>query len=673
MDEGKVTRVSGDPDCLTNRGSLCAKGLASLEFVFHRDRIRRPLRRAGERGEGRWQEISWDEALDIVAGELARAKAEFGPESVGFVQGAARGLQDSYGERFANAFGTPNFSTTGHVCFAPRAYASGITCGFDPIPDYDHPPACIVVWGANMAATRIGEHKQTVRAVRGGTQLIVVDPRKTALAARAHTWLRLRPGSDLALALGMIHVIVNQGLFDRDFVDSWTIGFDRLKDHVQEYTPQWAEEITWVQADAIRQAAVFYATTKPACIRWGNAIDHNVNSFQTARAISILRAITGNLRVAGGEMQCLPLGLLECESPEFVLWESGLAGRWDRRVGADRELIPPFHRVPSQSLIRAILEEERYPIHALFIQGANPLVTYPNARRVYEALGKLRFLAVVSMSMTPTAAMADIVLPVASYLEFDNIVAPPYYPVAQVQQKVTEVGECRSDYEIINGLAKRLGLEQDFWVDTESFLDAVLEPVGLTFEEFKAAGGASRKWQRESCDAGGFPTPSGKVELYSSQLEKWGFEPLPTYREPPETPFSDPELSLEYPLILTTWKPQAYRHGEGRQIASLRRRRPEPIVTVHPATAKGLGIEEGDWVAIETRRGGIKQKAAFSSDIDPRVIIADYGWWFPERGSSHQYDWAESNVNVLTGDGPPFNQEMGSTNLRGIFCRIHKP
>lgn len=669
---GKATKVTGDPDSPVNKGTLCAKGLASLEYLCHPDRLKHPLRRVGERSAGKWRQISWDEALNVVADALIQAKDKYGAESVAFVQGAAKGLQDSYGERLANAFGTPNFSTTGHVCFAPRAFASKITCGFNPLPDYEYPPACVIVWGANMAETRIGEHEQTVRALGRGTKLVVIDPRRTDLAAKARMWLQLRPGSDLALALGMVHVIINEGLFDKGFVDNWTVGFDELKIHIQDYSPERVEGITWLPAETIREAARFYATNKPAGIQWGNAIDQNVNSFQTARAISILRAITGNLGVPGGESQWSSLGLLEWTLPELVLWDKMPAEKWERRVGAEHKLVPLFHRAPPQSIVKAILQKDPYPIHTIFIQGANPLVTFSNAQRTYKALNELDFLAVVDMFMTPTAALADIVLPVASYLEFDNIVAPPYYPIAQVQRKVIEIGECRSDYEIISGLAKKLGLESYFWSDTESFLDAILEPAGLTFGEFRRVGVISGRKRYRSYEVNGFETPSGKVELYSSQLEEWEVDPLPTYYELPETPHSDPELAQEYPLIFTTWKSEPYRHTGGRQIASLRGSHPEPVVVIHPETAGQLGIEEGDWVYIETRRGRIKQRATLSTDVDPRVIGADYAWWFPEKEGASLYGWAESNINILTDDEPPFNREVGSTNLRGILCKVYR-
>jgi anaerobic selenocysteine-containing dehydrogenase len=300
------------------------------------------------------------------------------------------------------------------------------------------------------------------------------------------------------------------------------------------------------------------------------------------------------------------------------------------------------------------------------------LLTYTNALQAFSALKKLDFLAVADMFMTPTAALADIVLPVATYLEHDSIVAPPYYPVAQVQQKVAQVGDCRSDYEIISDLARRMELSEYFWDSEQESLDYILNPAGVTFDEFRnIAVLQGRKGYRRH-EKEGFKTPSGKVELFSDRLKKWGFDPLPTWHEPPETPLSAPELAKEYPLVFTSWKSGVFRHSGGRQISSLREAHPEPVVWLHPDTAGKQGIADGDRVYIETQRGRIRQKARLTKDIDPRVAGVDYAWWFPEHGPANLYGWKEANLNVLTQDGPPYGREMGTPNLRGALCRIRK-
>jgi len=646
--------------------------LASIEYLYHPERLTHPLKRLGMRGDNRWQRISWDEALSEIAGELIKAKDNHGAESVAFIDGSAKGLQDAVLRRFINAFGSPNIISTDHICCVPRRSASVVTYGFYPMPDYEHPPSCILLWGANLADTRIGEHGRISQAIGKGSKLVVVDPRRTGLAGKADLWLQLRPGSDLALALGMINMIINDGLFDREFVVKWTVGFDKLEAFIQEYSPETVAEVSWVPAELIREAAKVYATNKPACIQLGNAIDHNVNSFQTARAISILRAITGNLGCPGGELENASLTSLDYFSPEIILQDKVSPERWQKRVGAEHAFVPTGTYTLPQSLVKTIIEEKPYPIRVAYIQACNPLLTYSNAQQAYKAFKRLNFMAIADMFMTPTVALADIVLPVASYLEFDSIVASPYYPVAQVQQKVHQIGECRSDFQILNELAKRVGLGGYFWDSEEQFLDTILKPGGLSFEEFRKVGLISQAKQYRLYEINGFPTPSGKAEIYSSELKERGFDPLPTYREPPETPYGDPELVKEYPLVFTSWKPAPYRHSGGRQIASLRGSHPEPLTYINPKTAHELGIRDGDWVCIETKRGRIKQRATLSTVVDPRVVGIDYAWWFPEQGSSDLYNWAESNINILTDDRPPFNREVGSANLRGILCKVYK-
>jgi anaerobic selenocysteine-containing dehydrogenase len=521
-----VTSVEGDTESPLNKGVLCSKGLASLEYLYHPDRLMHPLQRVGDKGEGKWKQISWDEALNTIAERMTRAKDKYGAESVAFIVGASK-TGASYPKRFATAFGSPNVSWMGHVCFSPRVIASRLTYGFYAVPDYEYPPACLVVWGNNMAETLHHVHRRAVQAVEKGTKLIVIDPREIDLASKADLWLQPRPGSDLALALGVINVIVNEGLYDKDFVETWTVGFDQLKAHIQDYSPERIEEITWVPAEKTRALARAYAGNRPAGIQWGNGIDHGINSFQTARALSILRAITGNLGVPGGEaLWYVPLAPLADEQP--IPMSKVPEDRWARRLGIEHQTLPSIKRVLPQRIVKTILDEDPYPIQVLCVHGSNPLLSFPNAQETYRALKKVDFLVVADLFMTPTAAMADIVLPAATYFEFDAVVSPPYSDAAiLVQQKVTRVGECRSDYEMLSDLAKRLGLGEHFWDSEEQCGDAILKPAGLTFQELKKIGFIAGTKYYGDYLTNDFDTPSGKVELYSSYLEKHGFDPLP--------------------------------------------------------------------------------------------------------------------------------------------------
>jgi anaerobic selenocysteine-containing dehydrogenase len=673
VDNGRVIKVEGDPESPLNEGVLCPKGLASLEYLYHPDRLKRPLKRSGERGEGKWVPISWDEALDTIAGELDKARVKYGAESVAFLQGSFKGgSQGQHLTRFANLFGSPNVAHQGYVCFAPRMMASVITYGSYAIPDFEHPPATIIVWGKNLSETLHHVYRRMIKAVERGAKLVVINPSSINGVEKIDLWLKPRPGSDLALALGMLNVIVNEGLYDRNFVQHWTVGFDKLKVHVQDYTPEKVAEISWVPAETIRQAARLYATNKPSCLHWGNAIDYGVNSFQNARALCILRAITGNLEIPGGDLCWSPVPV-DPLSQTYTLPEKIPSEVRQRAISSERKLLPLLPEAVPQDVMNAIKSGNPYQIRVAYVLGCNPMLSCNNAQQVDEALRALDFLAVADMFMTPTAALADILLPVASYFEHNDVVVPQYsFPVALAQQKVTRVAECRSDYEIIRDLARRLGVGEYFWDTDEQYLDFILTPAGVSFDEFKKIGALLGHKRYRSYQSQGFPTPSGKVELYSSQLKEWGFDPLPVYYEPPETPLSAPELLSEYPLVFTSRKDGCYRHSGGRQIASLRGSHPEPTTYVHPQTAEQLGIANGDWVYIETRQGKIKQRAILSADIDPRVVVVDYGWWFPEDGATDLYGWAESNINILTSDKSPFNREMGSVNLRGALCKVYK-
>ena len=675
LDDGKVIRVEGDPESPVNRGHLCVKGYAAVENLYHPDRLRYPLKRAGDRGEGKWQRISWDEALETIAKAMNGAKEKYGAESVVFVQGTPKGF-GPYLERLRNLFGTPNMVTSAHVCSVPRRTAALVTYGQasstgpDQAADLDYPPAGFVLWGVNTEISDLPGYVRLNQALSQGTRLIVVDPRKTRFASRADLWLQPRPGTDLALALAIINVIIKEELYDKAFVSEWTVGFDRLRKHVQDNTPGWAQEITWVPADQIVAAARMYATTKPACIRDGNGFEGNVNSVQTARAIAILRTITGNLGVPGGEVEwaSLPLGNMS----EFIFHDRLVEEQRKRMIGAHMGVVQLYHAQIAlpQLVTKAILEEKPYPIKVFCIHGCNPLITWTNVQEVYQALMKLEFFYVVDLVMTPTAEIADIVLPAATYLEFNDLAARA--PFLGIRQKVAQVGECWSNQKIINELAKKLGLGDYFWDDVEESLDIILSSAGLTFEELKRIGGIKvgreyRKYERE-----GFRTPSGKAEIYSTLLEKWGHAPLPTYHEPPESPYSAPELSRDYPLILTSWHHAAYHHSDNRHLATLRGTEPEPVAEIHPETARELGIEDGQEVYIETKRGRIRQRAVLTDGIDPRVIGASYAWWFPEQGVESLHGWQESNINILTASEPPYNPEIGSTTLRGILCRVYK-
>lgn len=623
------------------------------------------MKRIGKRGEGKWQTISWEEAIDLIGKNLLKVKNKYGPEAITFMRGAAKGVQDELLARFANLVGSPNFLSMGYVCFIPRHNASMLTYGHFSIPDIDHPSKTIIVWGENTSETLFHVNLRILEAQKKGSKLIVIDPVKTEDARRSDHWLRIKPGTDLALALGMIHVIVKESLCDKPFVEQYTTGFEHLVSAVEKYTPGFVAQITFVPADTIREVARLYAKEKPSIIQWGNGVDHTVDNVQTARAICILRAITGNLGIPGGEIEWAKPSILPRGSAAFSLHNRIPPEVRQRRLTGKEGLLPNVFYALQQNVLDAMITGKPYPIRAGYVQGSNPLLSYPNAKKTYESFMSLDFLAVSDMFITPTAALADVVLPSVMYLEFDSVVAPPYsFPVVSIQQKTTRIPDCRSDFEVLRDLAVTMGYGDDFWNTEEECLDMILKPAGITFREFRNIGFLEGTKEYRRFEQKGFATPSGKVEIFSERLKEWGFDPLPCFREQ-IAPF-DPA----FPLVMTTMKRGPYRHSGGKQIPSLRKLHPEPVVLINPETGKKLGIEDNGWVIIETSLGRITQKAAFDSSIDPGTICADYGWWTPEASPISLFGWQDSNVNIIVHDGPAVGREMGTPQLRGIPCRI---
>jgi anaerobic selenocysteine-containing dehydrogenase len=673
VSKGRATKIESDPDSPKFRDKLCNRAEAGLERLYHPNRLTHPQKRVGERGEGKWQKISWDEALDEIAETFASAKDEQGAESVALV----KGFYDKHSDfisRLGNVFGTPNIASIDNKCYVPSATGRLMTYGYDGAPDVTGCPDCIMCWGSSANPP-----------LKEGGKLIVVNSMETEAAKRADIWLRPRPATDLALALGILYVIVNEKLYDHDFVRKWTVGFENLEKHIIQYPPERVAQITWVPTEDIINAARLFSSYRHACLMNGNATEDTYNSTQFARAVSIIQAICGLLDIPGGTVDTEGLIKREATTKE-ILRDKLPKEKENIKLGAEQGYLPPsdlWYSIASkpveihpQHLLTAILEEKPYPIKALGIFGSNPVLTWSNSRRVYEALKKVPFLVVSDLVMTPTAALADIVLPVASYLETDAVVVSSMgvgVTLLQAQQKVVQIGECKCNQDIIIRLAERLGLNEYFWKDYHSFLDDYLKPMGMTFNEllqrFSVISSATR--YRKYLEKG-FNTPSGKVEIYSSLCEQWGYEPLPMYHEPDETPVSAPELLKEYPLILTSTHEANYSHSQDRYLKSIREMKPEAFVVIHPETAKKSGITEGDMVYIENKRGRIKQKTTLSKGIDPRVISVGYAWWFPEKDITQIYGWDEANINILTDDAPPYSPEMGSPKMRGFLCKVYK-
>ncbi|MBI5603760.1 MAG: molybdopterin-dependent oxidoreductase [Deltaproteobacteria bacterium] len=667
VSDGKVIKVEGDPESPISYGTLCSKGLAVTQMAYHPDRILHPMKKVN----GQWERISWDEALDTVATKFKEVIAAHGPEAIVIGQGTGRDYE-SHLYRFANMLGTPNVLTAGHMCYVSRVASTLITCGNLPICDYRGEPKLIVMWACNPQWTNPDEYKGVDfwKAYKKGAKLICIDPRKGFVAKRAHLWLQLRPGTDAALAMGFHRVIMEEELFDREFTAQYIHGWEAFRERVmKDYPLERVEEITWVDKDLIRQAARLYATTKPACIHWGVPTEQTNNCTDFTRTATGLMAATGNLDAPGGNV--LYVNPPTRTVAEFARHkELSLEQRAKRLGGEQYKLGARVAFITPKVAWESILEGKPYQLKAGLLCGTNPVITRDGAREAYAALQALDFLVAIDFFLTPTAELADIFLPAGTWLE-QNHVADNWkrHGFVVARQKCVEIGEAWQDHKIFMELGKRMG--QQWWDTVEESLDYLLEPAGVTWEEFKKIGWLQGEMVYHKYKERGFSTPTRKVELWSTTLEKWGFDPLPKYVELPESPVSTPELLERYPYILNAGlRTPTFFHSANRQQPWLREIRPDPIVEIHPETARKHGIQDGDWVYIESPRGRVKERAKLYDGINPQVVVAEHGWWYPEiKDPGH--GWDISNINILMDNAHrTMDPAMGATNIRNCLCSI---
>jgi anaerobic selenocysteine-containing dehydrogenase len=564
---------------------------------------------------------------------------------------------------------------------------------------------CVVLWGNNASnSSPIYLHAQIVKARKKGAKLIVIDPRRIKEAEMADLWLQIRPGTDLAMMLGWIRLIIEEDLYDHDFVANWTVGFEELKAAVEAYTPEKVSEITMVPADLIVQAARMYATVSPAVIPFGLGLDkQGVNSTQCARARAILRAITGNLEIPGGDIFSMVDEVGKVRDWEYLEINDTIPDQqrakqlgidqypffgfpgWEKNSAANKKLPPGYVMAPeawhsnlahAREVWDAILTGKPYPVTAAITLANNPLLALPNTKKVFKALQTLQLYVVMDYYLTPSAAMADYVFPASSTVEQPELWLTGGFCVA-CPQGIEPLFERRNSYDFYRGLGLRLGQEEHWpWETVEQVYDYCLEPAGLSFKQLADQYGIFGQREYRRYEQFGFGTPSGKVELKSSIFEDLGADPLPIYHEPAWSPVSTPELAEEYPLILITGSRfMPMYHSEQRQIEKARQRVPDPLVTINPETAEKYGLAAGDWAVISTPLGSIRQRVKLSDAIHPQMVDAQHSWWFPERDPSlPELSGAfESNANVLCPDDPEFcSPEIGSWPHSALLCQLEK-
>jgi len=667
--DGQVIKVEGTEANPTNRGALCSKGQSNRQYVYNPERLQTPLIRTGPKGSGEYLSVTWDEALDRITERLLTIKKESGPESVVFFAGYPKWFRP-WLQRLTHSFGSPNFCSESSTCFFATVVANRLTYGcFSAGPDIKN-AKCILNWSTNPynAATRIPMFQDAMAA---GTKIIDVGPLATPLARQADIHLRIRPGTSGALALGMAHVIIEEGLYDREFVENWTLGFDEYSSYVRTFTPSATEDITGVPSDKIVQAARLYATSKPAAIMTSaNTTVHHTNGVQNHRAIISLIGLTGNFDRKGGNQVIEPISYYH--RPTGLpnrLHEYELPREWkDMAPRIGQEEFPVWCRLVSEAqatqLPYQILSGKPYPIRAVMGFGLNHRM-WPASDFMKESLEKVEFFVNVDLFFTDSTKLADIILPASSSFEREELMMYPSRYSVWTQPIIPPVGESRPDVEINADLAHRLVPEDTLLAQGyEASLDWMFEPSGIKMAEIKAVpGGTPLKKHveipHEKYRQTGFPTPSGKMEFTSLILKEAGVDPLPTYKEPKQSPVSTPELACEYPLIFTTGaRLPMFVHSRMYRVPWTRKLRPDPMVDMNPKDAKDRGIVHEEWVMLCTPRGAIRVRANLTELVPPGV-------------ASMFHDHPTADVNSLI--DPDYRDPIsGFPGCKSLLCEVKK-
>lgn len=735
---------------------LCPKGKAAPELVYHPDRIQYPMRRTAPKSaaDPKWQRITWDEALDEIAARLSSIARAHGPEQVAFSVTTPSGahISDaiSWIERFIQGYGSPNTIYATEICNWHKDFATRFTFGHDiGTPDFANAD-CILLWGNNPATTWLARHTEIQKGLKRGARLVVVDPRPTVLARRATTWLPVRPGTDLVLALGLINAILSQEKFDAAYARQWTnagllvrtdtgaflkeqdlvadgredvlfaatsrgtllaydcarrswndraaeadlywrgmietphgtiacrTALDMLREASADYLPDRVAEETGVPAHLMLQAASTLGSAASVAYYTWNGVGQSVTATQTNRAMSILYGLLGHYGRQGGNVpgSAAPFADIsgrELMSPEQRRKTLGLS---------ERPLGPGVNGwVTARQVYDAVTLGAPYPVKMLFSFGTNMLVSHPEQDLARQALAKLDFHVHADFFVNATAQFADILLPAATSWEREGLRTgfdSGLEGLRQVQLRpaiVAPVGEARSDTDIVLGLASRLGMaDAMFNLDVDAGHDAILARSGLTVEMLRANPGGIRLATAAPLDAHqqrvddgfrGFPTPTGLIEVYSENLHRIGQAPIP------RVDATGRPRDAGFPLLLSSAKTIAFCHSQHRNIPSLRRLNPAPLLEISQADAETRSITHGDWIEVRTRAGRTIAKAVILQGLAPGSVFAQHGWWEPQPDGAHAFSVdplaASMNKAIATDRADPIS---GSLPMRETPCEI---
>lgn len=667
--EGRINRLR--PESGTPMGMLCRLGEHARDIIYSRDRLLYPMRRKGPKGGFEFERISWDDAYAIIVERLEGLKRKYGPEAAAIYTGVGtfeqslcdifqpKGVAVSSASSVLFPYGSPNTMGVGALCYVAYGVMAPHLCTGKMLIDMHNEmdsSELIVVWGTNPATDQPPiEMKRIIEARARGASLVVIDPRRTPVARLdGAQWVPIRPGTDGALALGMCNVLIEEELFDEGFVRDWTHGFGDFSRHVQHFRPEVVESITSVPRDTVISLARRLAGARGASQLMYTGLEYSGSGVQSIRASIVLWALAGQLDVPGGRCFNMP-------GNSFGINTSGHIANPDTgpRLGRDRFPLYVKYRDEAHaiSLPEAVLKGKPYKVRLLLIQGGSIITSWPETGVWEDTLSELEFLVSIDRQLTADAAYADIVLPASTYFESASYVK--YGPVFRIRERLIEpLGESRPDYRIMKDLAERLGYGHLYPEEGEGVIRHALEGTGFGYEDVLKAGGTVymktgvkeyRKWEKGLLRADGMPgfdTPTGKFEIHSTMLEEYGYDPLPVYTEPEESPVSRPDMLSEFPLVFTSGsRSSSSFHTQQIGNSALGTERPEPGVLINTEDARVRGIKDGERVRVSTKRGSVLMRAQVSENIMQGAIDANHGGGGP-LGTK---EWQEANVNRLTG------------------------
>jgi len=689
--DGKLVDIRADDS--HTLGMMCQRGKHAPEIVYSKHRLKHPMKLVGSKGSYDFKRITWDESYKIIAENLLKIKQESGPEAVSIYTG--RGAQElslcdlyqpkgvivSSASNVLFPFGSPNTTGVGALCYVSlHMIAPHVTMGrmqmnmFADIENAD----MVIVWGTNPATDSPPSDMQRLEAAaKRGANIVVIDPRRTETVMRTNAqWIPIRPGTDGALALSMIEVMIEEDLYDEDFAENWCHGFDELRTYVQHFRPEAVQNITRVSADTIRDLSRRICKASGASLLMYTGLEYSNSGVQSARAALTLFALANQLDVPGG----IGLAMLNSEFPinrSCNLENPGL----DLAIGHREFPVYSNYRGESHAiaLVDSVIKGQPYKTRALIVDGASLLTSWPQTPIWRDMLSRLDFLVCIDRQLTADTAYADIVLPATTM--FENYSYMTYGPVFRLRERIIEpVGEARNDYLIMAELARHLGYGHLFPQTEEEMVCLVLKGSEYTLDDVKAAGGWVRiptammeykKWQKGGLRKDGkpgFDTPTGKFEIWSTILEEYGYEPLPKYIEPTEGPLGSQKLVASLPLVFNSGaRPQTDFRSQHHGIEGLVKDNPEPLIEINFEDAEEREISSGDLVRVITLRGSVPFRAKVTADIAKGCIECMFGGGTPVGPRA----WQEWNVNELT-DISNYDKISGFPVYKALLCDVQK-